>query len=312
MNFFKRYGRKMSQMAVSVTAVVAISCFAASAFAGIRMGSNSSSMPLEVSFKVVKPIVNVGDRVRFKVKGNKQFYLYLFTISDSGQAHVILPNKLQQYNIYKPGLDYIVPEKDLEFYADAPGTEEVIMVATTKKLTVNTHRFKEAGQFYSASKEVVQAEVKELKVRSHKVKAQQVATNLRFTVVGRPQVTSEPPAEALPVVTEVSCDRSVYHDGENVIINYGADVSGYIYLWYRDGNNMPNFLKKEYVEGGHSKQLTAIAEAPYGKHTLYAVWSADGEAASKDLFDKNITAKGLSLQPDSDGQSANYSFTITQ
>lgn len=250
----------------------------------VNVSQASNEVDLKVSFIPVEAVVSVGEAIRFKVNGNKTFYLYLFSISENGEGYLLLPNKLQQYNVYEPNKDYLVPEKELEFFSDAPGIEEVIMVASTEKLELNQNNYKSVGQFYSAKSEVIRHDVKALRVRSQEKRAQQVIENVKIVVTGAAEASSPTVSSAVPFVVS---DKHVYKNGEQINITYGADKSGFIYLWYVAEGGDPQFLAKNEVDGERFGRITGTAEAPFGNHLLVAVWNEKG-----DLEEDKVDLKG--------------------
>lgn len=97
----------------------------------------------------------VGERIRFRVRGNQPFFLYLLNVDPAtGRAVTILPNRYQGKDRikYPAGQWNLVPNPQLEFYSDRPGVERIIMVASTRYLDVqrllNRGRSRAIGDFY--------------------------------------------------------------------------------------------------------------------------------------------------------------------
>lgn len=96
--------------------------------------------PLQVQLSTEKAHYRVGEKIRFNVKGNRDFYLYLFNRDlNSNKWLSILPNRYQTNRHIK----YVgghksnwVPNRGLEFYADHSGTEHITMVASERYLDV--------------------------------------------------------------------------------------------------------------------------------------------------------------------------------
>ena len=118
--------------------------------------ARGSAEALRVAFKAERSRYRVGEAIRFKVKGNRPFYLYLFNIDPrSGEGLVILPNAIQgKKRILYPGDHrwHTVPNPELEFYSDRPGKERIVMVASTRYLDVDQMkrwtRSKRVGDWY--------------------------------------------------------------------------------------------------------------------------------------------------------------------
>jgi len=105
-------------------------------------GSRQPGMSLRVQLiPEKKSVYHVNERVRFMVKGNKTFYLYLFNIDpDTGSGIAILPNRLQGKDSlrYSANKWHLVPNPGVEFFSDRPGFERIIMVASERYLNLDT------------------------------------------------------------------------------------------------------------------------------------------------------------------------------
>jgi hypothetical protein len=93
---------------------------------------------LDVSIRTERSRYHVDDPIRFQVKGNKPFFLYLFDVDPRTKRAVsILPNQRQGKDELKfpgDGRWRSVPNPGLEFYADRKGTERIVMVASERYL----------------------------------------------------------------------------------------------------------------------------------------------------------------------------------
>lgn len=115
--------------------------------------------PLQSGFKV-------NESVRFKVRSSHSFYMYLFSIDEkNNQAVLILPNALQKGNKYPANQTMVIPNRNIEFYADSPGTEKVIMVASKKYFTWDTNGYTSADKFLVTDANAVHSQLKRLNVR---------------------------------------------------------------------------------------------------------------------------------------------------
>jgi hypothetical protein len=133
---------------------------------GFRSGDDSDG-DFQVRFEPLKDVYQTGERIRFKIKANKTCYLYLFSIDEAqNRGYVLLPNVKQQYNKYKADVEYNVPEKDVEFFSDQPGTERIVMVASTKKLDIKMEKYVKAGDLFRSEAKAMEQDVKELRIRS--------------------------------------------------------------------------------------------------------------------------------------------------
>ncbi|OGT89327.1 MAG: hypothetical protein A2286_11990 [Gammaproteobacteria bacterium RIFOXYA12_FULL_61_12] len=112
---------------------------------------------LQIDIRTARSTYRQGQAIRFQVRGNHDFFLYLINIDPrSGRAVAILPNRLQTGDSIKypgDGQWYSVPNERLEFYGDRPGLERIIMIASERYLEVDSllrkSRSKAAGDFYA-------------------------------------------------------------------------------------------------------------------------------------------------------------------
>lgn len=149
---------------------------------GIRpSGSGSSSSTvvnqqgdLQIELRADKPSYRVNEAISFSIKGNKTFYLYLFSISEKGEAIMLIPGPEQKGNKYNGNKSYRVPNPGHDFFADRPGRERIVLVASTKWLDPGTKQYKSKGGFYTASAEVAESTVKGLRISSRQQKASHV------------------------------------------------------------------------------------------------------------------------------------------
>ena len=80
--------------------------------------------PLRVALEPVKESFEIDEPIRFKIRGNKTFYLYLFSVDDkSGDATLILPTREgQRHNKYPADTTLPVPNPDEpDFLSDEAG-----------------------------------------------------------------------------------------------------------------------------------------------------------------------------------------------
>ncbi len=233
----------------------------------------------DVNLEVLAPTVNVGQPMSFAIKANQEFYLYLFVIDDNDKGYMILPNKLQQYNSYQAGERYMVPEKALQFYSNHPGTEEVIMIAATKKLELTKGRFQTSGRFMAGSRDMIDKEVKALHSRASEMDSRIVARRISIQVDGNTTT-----GVALPFV---SCNKTRFHIGERMLIRVGADKAGFITLFNRGKNGRIRRIEEVRVDGKTFQRISTEAMGPVGTSTLIAVWSAEKDV-SQDVVDEGI------------------------
>lgn len=102
---------------------------------------------LTLSVHPVKTQFKVGESMSFKVKGNADYYLYVFNIDEStGESVVLIPNKKTKTNQMKKNQTYTVPGT-VEFYSDTAGYEKVVFVASREKIDLEKVNSEALGDF---------------------------------------------------------------------------------------------------------------------------------------------------------------------
>jgi len=248
----------------------------------VRSGSGNADGDFKVMFEPVKPVYKTGERIQFRVRGSKTFYLYLFSVDTrENRGYVLLPNALQQYHKYSAKKEYLVPEKNVEFYSEQPGTEKIIMLASTKKLDIRMEKYTKSGNFFTSEASEVEEEVKSLSIRSRKKKAQKVSTEISLVIIGEGERsrTAPPPQERAPrgISAFVSSDRTDYRAGDTMKISFGADKKGFVYLFSVEPDGRRTLLKKQAVSGREFYQVRAEAALPAGEHSLVVMYDEQGD-----------------------------------
>jgi hypothetical protein len=156
---------------------------------GIRPSENTTPVAavadnLNVNFKPGKEVYHVNEPIEFSVKGDRDFFLYLFSISPAGEAVLLIPGKEQEGNKYKANKTYRVPtDRKFEFYSDKPGREKIVMFASTKWINPETGSYKSKGSFLVSSEEQAEITVKGLQVRARAEKLGQNVQRINLDVV---------------------------------------------------------------------------------------------------------------------------------
>ncbi len=121
-------------------------------------GNTGQTNALDVQINTEKNSYRPNEKIRFQVKSNKQVFIYLFNLDPAtGKALLILPNRIQsKHQIKYPGDNkwHLLPNEALEFYADRPGIERLLMVASEKYIDIdkklqNMSSNKSVGDFYA-------------------------------------------------------------------------------------------------------------------------------------------------------------------
>ena len=143
---------------------------------------------LKVTFKPLKSSYAVNEKVTFSIRGNRDFYLYLFNLSQHPQpAVLILPNALQTAQQIKYSADHtwIVPNPELEFYADRPGHERIVMIASSEPLDWGDLQLRKSKHFWLSNHSAVIHWTSSLIISANKTANHQlVIEELNLAMVG--------------------------------------------------------------------------------------------------------------------------------
>lgn len=311
--------------------LVLVTSYSASSFAlfvpgekTIRVRAHTSADALSVDVQPIKNSFWVNEKIRLRAKGNKPYYLYLFNVDpQTGQALMILPNRLQTNNYYGHQ-GYIVPSRDVEFYSDRPGQEQVIMVASTEALNVDLNSYKAIGDFVTGQSAAFE---KSLGVRftapqPRKSNPNLVVKTFNISIAGQRQAPEQsffdrffgsattPPvaADVNDPVAFISSANNEYVEGEQFNLVFGANQQGYVHLYTIDPYGAYDLLKIVPVDGRSVQSLTVQAAPPYGRHTLVALFDKHdvinhksiGEISlniNKSLFVVDQSKRAIAIHP---------------
>lgn len=139
---------------------------------------------LNIKFTPTQQTYRVNDGIEFTLKGDRDFFLYLFSINDNNEAILLIPGKTLKNNKYEAHKTYRVPtDKRFEFYSDKPGKERVIMFASTKWIDPKTSKYKAKGEFLVSTEEAAEVTIKGLRVRATNDKIGQNVQRVDINVV---------------------------------------------------------------------------------------------------------------------------------
>ncbi len=269
----------------------------------------SADDSLQISFEPVKAAFDVGEPVRFNVRGNRDFFLYLFSIdTENDQALLLIPNA-RHGNKYPGNQTLVVPNPDVQFAADRPGTEKLVVVAATRYMDLDQAFAHKSGSFSATTAREAQYQVKALHLRPAAQKQQQIVQELDVPIVGAAAVPA--PGVDQPIVF-VSCERDTYQLGQPVRIVFGADRRGWVSLFALNTQGRYDLLKTQAVDGDRIYRLTARADRPTGKQALVAVYSAEAGRAAQappPVDGYGAAVKGLTLDTDRPPH-ALFSFSV--
>jgi len=99
-----------------------------------------------------------GEKIKYKIKSNKECYLYVFNVNSLGEMSVLFPNPWSKDKKLKSGIEYILPDEsmDFDFIVTSPyGSEIVVAIATLEEINglkpnYNKKEFKTIGDINSA------------------------------------------------------------------------------------------------------------------------------------------------------------------
>lgn len=261
---------------------------------------------LQVDIAPLKPSFKVNEPIGFSLSSNREVFIYLFSMDhERRKATMILPNRHQSSNKYPATRGYRIPNNTVEFLSDQPGTEKLVMVASEKWIDWDKQGYKEAGDFMEAPADLVEKQIKALKLRPIEIKrrSEDVAVQgsrssgqgvqvTRLTVtIGEASAAPTDTSFVLPVpdqpildVTDlpiafVSTDRQVYAPEGRVRLLFGADQSGYVHLYSVDPEGEIAVLTTEKVSGSDFYKLEAKVGAQTGQHAVVAAFSQQRKAS---------------------------------
>ncbi|MCB1876528.1 MAG: DUF4384 domain-containing protein [Chromatiales bacterium] len=272
---------------------------------------------LQFSFEPTKEGYRVDEPIRFRLRSNKTFFLYVYAVDEGGaEATLLIPNK-RHGNKYRADRTFIVPNADMEFAADRPGINRLVVLGSTRYIDVDLKRFRSAGDYYSAKTMELEGAFAEkgIRIRDRKPEGDRRPTSERQgdVVVKEVELQIRGASGGLAsqldseldrydgsnsVIAFVSTDRQRYYEGERVRVAFGADAGGWVHLFTVEPGGGYSQLSRREVDGGRVYHVVARAEAPAGTHSIVAVFSKDGaidERLLDEVVDEGIT-KGLRLK----------------
>ncbi|MEI7672691.1 MAG: DUF4384 domain-containing protein, partial [Deltaproteobacteria bacterium] len=235
--------------------------------------SAESDLPLNVQFAAKKSAYQVNEPIQFDVKLSKNAYVYLFN-TRSGSATLIYPNRLDKTQIVEANKITSLPVQS-QFAADRPGTEHLVMVASTEPLQLQTTKGI-SSDFDDISLNEVEKIRKNIQVES-RVRGEKQMVEMDVVVQGKTQglvsrVEDRPEIAAQPVVL-VSTNKPVYGLNESMTIAFASDQDGYITLYAVNPMKEVFSFKEVKVEKDRIYRVKATTESPAGQHVLVGVYS---------------------------------------
>ena len=281
----------------------------------IRVG-NPESEPLRVTLEPVRESFKVNEPIRFNVRGNKTFYLYLFSLNDEGDATMILPTREgQKDNKYPPDTTLPVPNQNApDFLSDEAGRERVIMVASAKYLAWKSNWFRDGADSY-VDKAALDEEFASKGIRIGGKKDDNVVVK-RLSVRVRGE-GAERERSTADVWLTTKGNRAEYAMGERIEAVFGAGNDGWVQVYVVEPTGKHTLLKTYEVEKDKAYTMRAFAEDPSGKHAFVAAYTegepeGDTLRGARDKSVLDVAAKGVRLDDEPRGPMAVYRFRIDE
>ena len=284
--------------------------------------------PLRVKLEPVKASFKVDEPIRFNIRGNKPFFLYIYSVDKETDAvTLLLPTKKgQRHNKYPANRTLAVPNKgEIELLADEPGRERLLMVASTKYLPVKSKWYRKGADYYVGKTADFEKEFADKgirvrgpdKTRDDKVLVKTVMVRIDGAQPGR---GDSPSAATNHVWLTTRGNQQDYAIGDPIEAVFGSGQDGWIHLYVMEPNGRYNRLKSYAVKENRTYTAKAMASDPAGKHALVAVYSEDDGPAQApsdsgvkalSLLDADASSKGVELVEDKPKPMAVYRFRIS-
>lgn len=284
---------------------------------------------LVVDMQPTKDSFNPNEAIKFNIKGNQDFFLYVFAVDETNkQVTMMLPNKFQKGNKYNANQMHRVPNAtEMELFSDRAGTEKIVMLASRKYLPWDTKGYTEAGKYMATEQERFDSQLEALNVRD--VPQQTPVSNpdvllkeMSITIAEdkkpadsplviqlsaqdqtqpsdaqKPQDPKADKDEAMgdKSIVFVSMDKNHYSGGDHAYMVYGADRPGFIHLIVLDSKKHYSKLTTHEVDGKSIYRLKAQTDKQKGKNKLIAAWSKD-EKLDVNSIPELRKSKGESLE----------------
>lgn len=281
--------------------------------------------PLRVRLEPVKASFRVDEPIRFHIRGNKTFFLYLYSVDkDTDEVTLLLPTQEgQRHNKYPANRTMAVPnEGQAVFLADEPGRERLLMVASIRYLPVKSRWYRKGSDYYVGSTAELNQEFAGKNIRVEgpdKTRDDKVLVKTVMVRIAGRQAADRPAEPVNHVWLTTRGNRTDYVIGDRIEALFGAGQDGWIHLYVVEPNGRYTRLKSYEVKGDQTYTAKAVASDPAGKHALVAVYrendeptpalAADGDTKALSLLD--TAPKGVDLIEDKPKPIAVYRFNIS-
>ena len=281
--------------------------------------------PLRVKLEPAKAAFQVDEPIRFNIRGNKTFFLYLYSVDrETDEVTLLIPTRQgQRHNKYPANRTLAVPnEGEVDLLADEPGRERLLMVASTKYLPIKSRWYRKGADYFVGKTAEFEAEFadKGIRVRGpDKTRDDKVLVKTVMVRIAGEERDDSAAAPASHVWLTTKGNRQDFAIGDPIEAVFGSGQDGWIHLYVVEPNGRYNRLKSYPVEGDQTYTAKAVASDPAGKHALVAVYSEDDEPAralaadgdTKALSLLDAAPKGVDLVDDEPKHMAVYRFRIS-
>lgn len=231
-------------------------------------------------FKFVEPAtkkVKVGESIKVALKLKEKSYIYMIAVSEkNNKAYLILPNKFEGYNLYKPNTHYVVPERsaDYKFISDSAGTETIYIVASTHKQSfkqlLNKFGSKEVAGFRTTTASKAQSFMKDIiVVPANRSNKKVEVRKLEVQVYDDKPV---PRVDGNNVKVFLSTGKIDYKVKDEVHTLIQSDTNGFVSIFVKNPDDSVHYMTTMKVQTNQSELIRFEAEDP-GIHQLIAYFN---------------------------------------
>lgn len=282
----------------------------------IRIEPQTGTLQLDVTG--LKSQYTIDEPIRFEVRGNKTFYLWVYARDPNGEAVLLVPSTVQTGNKYRGGRAHRLPNPGLQLVPDAVGPHEITLIASTRWLNIDLIRRAQAGAggARTAKAATFDAAFAEKGIRIQRgggapaANADTVVRRIAFDVTGnRPGAAQPKPVASSSALAFVRMDRAEYRLGDRFRLVFGATEDGYVHVFLREPDgDLVRVLEREVKADRLYEEPGTISE-PSGRQQMVAIYSRDGRLAG---LPGVPGAKGVTLDRTLPDASASYDFTVIE
>lgn len=285
----------------------------------IQTKAGRSSL-LEMQFKSNKNTYRVGEPISFDIQASKAAYVYLYSMKGN-DVTLVFPNRFDTGNRVAANTSMNFPVQS-QFKADRPGIENVILVASTEKLTLGSEKsisdIVSKLFFGKVADSIEDVQMESMSQANRCIVMKEVLIQGADESPIRkllPQPDADEEKESVSVL--LSTSKPVYSLDESMIISYAADADGFVGLYAVNPEGEIAQLKVAHVEKGKIYRLKAVTEEPAGKHILVGMYYPTKPAQSaarlgKLMFDQSAQDAVKEDQSETSGKIASPAFDVSE